>query len=242
MIFPNIGQLVTIRVIDNDIVLPQYHCRGIFQPNEEVDNYNIYRDYNTIHYKTHTRPLVAKILAIDTVNQVAILSRIGMSKIDELTHLTKLHCDHVTTFSERETDSLAVQPVIVRVTFELRCFSIEGIDAIKLALTKGQTFLGNNCKINLISTGEYVISLMAQNEYCGKLHLYQSLIEIAIIITEHGGDITLLDYPYIVKNHDMNYPTIITTEKIVELFGGNKQIFIKYEGQPYRLLSSDSND
>lgn len=83
---------------------------------------------------------------------------------------------------------LAPQPVKIRADIEVTCFTYEGIDAIKAALTEGEEKGNNDCpvKIKLIAPPMYVMTCMTLDKELGIETMNQSIEAITAVIKAKG--------------------------------------------------------
>ena len=95
---------------------------------------------------------------------------------------------------------LSPQPVKIRADFELTCFLLEGIDAIKEALFAGEAVGTEDIpiKINLIAPPTYVISTQTLKKTEALENLNNALEVIKKKIKEKGGNLVVKEEPRII--------------------------------------------
>ena len=83
---------------------------------------------------------------------------------------------------------LAPQPVKIRADIEVTCFTYEGIDAIKEALTEGEQRGSSDhpVKIKLIAPPMYVMTCMTLDKDVGIETMNQAIESIATVIRAKG--------------------------------------------------------
>lgn len=107
---------------------------------------------------------------------------------------------------------MAPQPVKIRTDFELTCFEMEGIDAIKAALVAGEK-IGTEeipIKINLIAPPIYVMSTTTLKKKEAFDLLGIALAEIKKVIKEKKGKYDLKEAPRIIgEKHEIEMDQMI---------------------------------
>ncbi len=86
---------------------------------------------------------------------------------------------------------LAPQPVKIRADIEVTCFTYEGIDAIRAALSAGEdkSTLDNAVKIKLIAPPMYVMTSMTLDKEQGIEVMNQAIEAIGVVIRAKGGSL-----------------------------------------------------
>ncbi|KAI6651506.1 Eukaryotic translation initiation factor 2 subunit 1 [Oopsacas minuta] len=99
---------------------------------------------------------------------------------------------------------LAHQPVKLRATFELNCYSYEGIEAIKHALRAGLMYSTGDppLQINLIAPPEYIMTTTTLDQNEGVAKLLGALAVIKQSIEEKHGSYNILVEPKIATELD----------------------------------------
>ena len=122
-------------------------------------------------------------------------SVLGSLELDESTRDALLSC-----ICRRLTH----QPVKLRATFELNCYSYEGIEAIKAALRAGlqHSADGPALQINLIAPPEYIMSTTTMDQTEGVAKLRDALAAIKKAIEEKHGTFGILMEPKVATELD----------------------------------------
>ena len=99
---------------------------------------------------------------------------------------------------------LTHQPVKLRATFELNCYSYEGIEAIKSALRAGLQYSaeGPSLQINLIAPPEYIMTTTTLDQTEGVNKLRGALAAIKLAIEERQGTFGMLVEPKVATELD----------------------------------------
>lgn len=115
-------------------------------------------------------------LSNETDEQVDIF--VGLDITDEIK-------EFLITYIKRR---LAPQPVKIRADIEVTCFTYEGIDAIKTALTEGEDkgTLDSPVKIKLIAPPMYVMTCMTLDKEHGLEVMNQAIEVITTCIRSKG--------------------------------------------------------
>eukprot|EP00598_Pedospumella_elongata_P007459 CAMPEP_0184967828 /NCGR_PEP_ID=MMETSP1098-20130426/1063_1 /TAXON_ID=89044 /ORGANISM="Spumella elongata, Strain CCAP 955/1" /LENGTH=320 /DNA_ID=CAMNT_0027489337 /DNA_START=97 /DNA_END=1059 /DNA_ORIENTATION=- len=115
---------------------------------------------------------------------------------------TELKNDLLTYIKRR----LAPQPVKIRADIEVTCFTYEGIDAIKTALTEGEEKSGADCqvKIKLIAPPMYVMTCMTLDKELGLETMNHCIEVIATTIRAKGGSLDVKMAPKAVTLREEN--------------------------------------
>ena len=99
---------------------------------------------------------------------------------------------------------LSHQPIKLRATFELNCFSSEGIEAIKSALRAGLNYSPGNplLQINLIAPPEFIMTTTTLDQTEGVAKLKGALSVIKQVIEEKHGSFNVVVEPKIATELD----------------------------------------
>eukprot|EP00501_MAST-03F_sp_TOSAG23-6_P000995 GSMAST32.ASY1.ANO1.1032.1 assembled CDS len=96
---------------------------------------------------------------------------------------------------------LAAKAIKVRADIELTCFTVEGIDAIKAALSAGKTISKTeSMSIKLVAPPLYVMQLNTLDKNAGIETLNKSIEKVKEVITEKGGSINVKVAPHATNN------------------------------------------
>ena len=101
---------------------------------------------------------------------------------------------------------LTPQPVKIRADIEVSCYTVEGIDAVRAALTAGLK-LGTKefpIKINLVAPPLYVMSTSSLEKKAGIEALEKAINEIETVIKGKGGNMKVKNAPRATTTNEEN--------------------------------------
>jgi translation initiation factor 2 subunit 1 len=99
---------------------------------------------------------------------------------------------------------LTPHPIKIRTDIEVQCFTYEGIDAIKAALTAGKTMSTEDVpiEIRLIAPPLYVMTTQTLEKELGLELLKEATSKVQAMIEESGGQLTVKTVPTICSTRD----------------------------------------
>jgi len=122
--------------------------------------------------------------------------KIALSNPDEVFSKVKISDEHKKALLEILNKKMIPQPVKIRADFKLTCFTYEGINAIRYALTEGEKLSTQEIplKLKIIGAPVYEISSVTTKQTEGLLLVNKALKAVENAIRSKDGNF-LLDHP-----------------------------------------------